>query len=93
MTPVDAPNTLRLPRIIVRADLASVLMEDVIADGASSTITLFARAVAYSSDTFVNQLVALLAFEGYREILVKGASSDLTEQLQAAVSDHITLVV
>lgn len=80
-------ESIRLPRVVVTARAAEELTDDVL-PSQTSEITVYARAVAVSSDSFANRLVERLAEKNFTSIQLKGSSRQLHEDIRKVIAEH-----
>lgn len=84
--PTDPVDSIRIPRIAVHASVANSVLEEMVKSSDLGTVTVFARANSYCSESFVDELVRLLFIDGYDRFEVHGASSVMKSELLKACS-------
>lgn len=83
--------TIRLPRVVVTELAAIQLVQESFHDETiliNEKVTVFARAVSTSSSSFSDGLIRELYNLGVKEIMVKGYSNNLKEQLTNSVKRY-----
>lgn len=93
MTTYEELNSIRLPYLAARAEVADALMERATLTPISSVVTIYARALSVSSSSFTNRLVELLAKQGFRQLVVRGGSPRFRRELEEAFRDNPTMVL
>lgn len=93
MTTYEELNSIRLPYLAARADVADALMERATITPVSSVVTIYARALSVSSSSFTNRLVELLAKQGFRQLVVRGGSPRFRKELKEALKGNPTMIL
>lgn len=84
-----AESSIRLPRVVVTATAADILLEPVPeANEPGAFLDLYARANATSSESFVRTLVAGLRELGYEGVRIWGSSTGLQSSLVSSLRHH-----
>lgn len=86
-------NSIRLPYLAARSDVAEFLVERANLAPISSTVTIYARALSVSTPRFTNRLVKLLAEKGFRQLVVHGAGSRFRKELEDALATNPTITL
>lgn len=93
MTTYEELNSIRLPYLAARADVADALMERATLTPVSSVVTIYARALSVSSSSFANRLVELLAKQGFRQLVVRGGNGRFRRELEEALKGNPTMIL
>lgn len=82
-------RTIVLPRLVGTRELARDLVSEArISDGTKERAVLAARAVDVVAPSFVDELVVALKEAGVSQLVLQGASEDLTASLNARAKAH-----
>jgi hypothetical protein len=93
MTIWEELNSVRLPYLAARADVADALVEASTLTPVSSVVTIYARALSVSSNSFTNRLVQLLAAKGFRQLIIRGGSRNFRKEVEKALISNPTLTL
>lgn len=86
-------NSIRLPYLAARADVADILVGGANLTPVSSVVTIYSRALSVSSASFTHRLVELLAKQGFRQLVVRGGSPRFRKELEKALQGNPTMIL
>lgn len=93
MSTYEDLNSIRLPYLAARAEVADLLVGGADLTPVSSVVTIYARALSVSSSSFTHRLVELLAKQGFRQLVVRGGSPRFRRELEEALKGNPTLIL